>query len=124
VRLVASPNEDIIRLKGITSRGRHGVYDWEREGKTTYVVDIVCHVARPLGSADELSTTVDYDELASRVKGFIEGPPVKLIETLAGQIAESILTDPLAVRAEVTVHKWIQLSTSVTDISATATRTR
>ena len=42
----------------------------------------------------------------------------------AGQIAESILTDPLAVRAEVTVHKWIQLSTSVTDISATATRTR
>lgn len=88
---------------------RHGVFDWEREAVQPFEVDLVLHadLARAADS-DELSSTVDYAALYELVRAMVEGPSFRLIEALAGAIADAALsaTDPAVVDGvEVRVRK-------------------
>ena len=97
---------DRIELRGLTVRGWHGVFDHERRDGQDFVVDVVAWI--DLGAAaesDELSDTYDYGVLAERAAAIVAGPPRRLIETVAGQIAEDVLTDARVHTVEVTVHK-------------------
>jgi 7,8-dihydroneopterin aldolase/epimerase/oxygenase len=97
---------DRIVLSGLRARGRHGVYDFEREQGQDFVVDVALEI--DLGKAaatDDVADTVHYGELAERLVATITGEPVNLIETLADRLAEVCLADPRVTAAEVTVHK-------------------
>jgi dihydroneopterin aldolase len=97
---------DRIVLTGLRARGRHGVYDFEREQGQDFLVDVVLEI--DLGKAaasDDVADTVHYGELAERLVAVITGEPVNLIETLADRLAEACLSDPRVAAAEVTVHK-------------------
>ncbi len=62
--------------------------------------------ATPLASrTDELIDTVDYASLADAVCALVSGPPVALLERLAGMIADLVLEDPRARAVTVTVRK-------------------
>jgi dihydroneopterin aldolase len=62
-----------------------------RLGQKFYVdLDLRLDLARA-GRTDNVRDTVNYAELHSFVKQIVEGPPVKLIETLAENIASRIL---------------------------------
>lgn len=97
---------DLIRLTGVRARGYHGVFDHERRDGQDFVVDVVMAVdlARA-GATDDLTHTVHYGEVAADVVSVIEGEPRDLIETVAAQIADLVLTRPLVEAVEVTVHK-------------------
>jgi 7,8-dihydroneopterin aldolase/epimerase/oxygenase len=97
---------DRVALRGLRARGRHGFLPAERELGQEFVVDVVLGLdTRPAAADDDLSRTVDYGALAGRLVDVIEGPPVKLIETLAERLAASCLDHPQVEEAEVIVHK-------------------
>ncbi len=101
--------EDRLGLYGLRFEGRHGALDGEQESPQPFEVDVVLHATLAAAAdADELEATVDYRELAGLARAVVEGPSVRLIETLAGDIARDVLeaTDPAIVDAvEVSVRK-------------------
>ncbi len=119
---MAEPTPDRVRLSGMRFRATHGVYDFERVEPQDFVVDVSCELARPAQS-DELSSTVDYAELASAIGADVTGEPVNLIETLAERIAATCLSRPQVQAVQVTVHKpGARMPVELTDIAVTINR--
>lgn len=97
---------DRIRLAGLTVRGTHGVYDFERRDGQDFVVDVELEIdTSTAASTDEIADTVHYGELAEGLAAVIAGEPVNLLETLAERLAAVCLADQRVSAATVTVHK-------------------
>lgn len=122
----SDPMTDRIAVLGLTGRGRHGVYDHEREAGQRFVVDLYLYLdTRPAARSDDLSATVDYGTLSGKVIELITGEPVQLIETLAARVAELCLTEPAVEAVEVTVHKpQAPVPVRFEDVSVTIKRSR
>lgn len=116
--------KDCIRITGLEAIGRHGVLASERTNGQPFVVDLVAWF--PLDTvSDELSHTVNYAELAEGIVAIVGGPPVDLIETLAGRIADFALSYPLIERVSVTVHKpRAPIAVCFADVAVTINRRR
>jgi dihydroneopterin aldolase len=93
-----------IELTGLTGFGYHGVLPEEREIGQDFLVDATLLIESPVVN-DELANTVNYAEVAKIIHQFITGKPVELIETLADNIADHLMTLPLVKAVEVTVNK-------------------
>jgi dihydroneopterin aldolase len=97
---------DRIELRGMSFQGRHGVRPEEREQAQEFKVDLeVESDLGPAGRSDLLADTVDYTRLRAIAKEVVEGPPAKLLETLAGRIAERALEVPGVAAVSVRVAK-------------------
>lgn len=97
---------DRIVLTGLTARGHHGVYDFERADGQDFVVDATLELdLAPAARSDDVRDTVHYGELAGRLVAVVTGEPVNLIETLADRLAGECLADARVRAATVTVHK-------------------
>jgi dihydroneopterin aldolase len=97
---------DRIVLAGLTARGHHGVYDFERADGQDFVVDATLELdLAPAAASDDVRDTVHYGELAGRLVAVVTGEPVNLIETLAARLADECLADSRVRAATVTVHK-------------------
>ena len=98
---------DRIVLTGLRVRGHHGVFEHERRDGQDFLVDLTVWLdLAPAGESDKLVDTLDYGALAQSTAEIVAGPPVDLIETVAGHIAASTLSaDPRIEAVEVTVHK-------------------
>ncbi len=102
----APDGSDRIALRGLRVRGHHGVYEHERRDGQDFVVDVTVWLdLAPAAGSDDLADTLNYGELAHRTAAIVAGPPADLIETVAGRIADDVLTDPRVRAVEVTVHK-------------------
>ena len=95
-----------VRLRGLEAFGRHGVLPGEQALGQRFVVDLDIALRGDLASrTDELIDTVDYASLADAVCALVSGPPVALLERLAGMIADLVLEEPWAEVVAVTVRK-------------------
>lgn len=117
---------DRISLVGLRAYGYHGVLRAERERGQEFVADAVLWLDTSAAAADDdLSRTVDYSGLASRLAGIISGEPVALIETLAQRLVSACLADDRVSQAEVTVHKpQAPVGVPVSDVTVTIRRGR
>ena len=117
---------DRIELRGLTVRGHHGVFEHERSDGQDFVVDVTVWIDLDRAAAtDELSDTVDYGALAARVADVVAGPPRNLIETVAAEIADGIMSDERVHAAEVVVHKpQAPVPVALTDVAVTVRRSR
>ena len=136
---------DSINITGLSATGFHGVFPEERRNGQLFVVDVtlglgrrgtaVAAVTDSLNDAidygkvaasviaDELSDTVDYAGIADLIRAEIEGEPCRLIETLAGRIADRCLSNSLVQQVRVTVHKpQAPVPHELSDLSVTITR--
>jgi dihydroneopterin aldolase len=101
-----SRKSDRISLRGLTVRGFHGVFDFERRDGQDFVIDTELELdLRPAAATDDVTDTVHYGELAERLAAVVAGEPVNLIETLAQRLADVCLADARVRAATVTVHK-------------------
>jgi dihydroneopterin aldolase len=76
-------------------------------------------------ASDDLTQTVHYGELAERVAAIVAGDARDLIETVAGDIADEVLTDDRVREVEVTVHKpSAPIPLSFQDVAVTVRRAR
>lgn len=117
---------DRIELTGIEVYARHGVLDEEQHRAQVFVVDLTLFAdLQPAGQSDDLDDTIDYRKLAHQVKETVGGESHKLIERVAQRVAETVLSNPHAQRAVVTVHKLTaDLGAVVEDVSVTVDRSR
>ena len=117
---------DRIELRGLTVRGRHGVFDDERANGQDFVVDITVWIDLAHAEAsDNLADTYDYGVLAERAAVILAGPARNLIETVAGEIAEDVMKDQRVHAVEVTVHKpQAPIPQTFTDVAVVARRSR
>lgn len=117
---------DHIVLTGLTVRGHHGVFDFERRDGQDFVVDVDLEVDTSKAAAsDELADTIHYGELAEGLAAVISGDPVDLLETLAARLAEVCLADARVVAATVTVHKpQAPIPLTFADVAVTIRRER
>ena len=120
------PAPDRIALRGISAHAYHGVYAFERERGQQFSVDAVLEVdMRAAAAGDDLEKTVNYAELAQRLHAVLTGEPVNLIETLAQQLADVCLADPLVDAVEITVHKpQAELGVPFDDVTVSIRRVR
>ena len=97
---------DRIELRGLTVRGRHGVFDHERRDGQDFRLDLTVWAdQRGAAASDDLADTIDYGALAQTAAEIIGGEPRDLIETVAAEIAAAVLTDPRIDAVEVRLHK-------------------
>jgi dihydroneopterin aldolase len=100
------PGSDRITLRGMLFLARHGVTLEERIEPQPFEVDV--ELRRDLTAAarsDELADTIDYSEIFSLVARIVEGESFRLIEALAGRIADAVLEATDARAVEVRVRK-------------------
>ncbi|HEY1842648.1 MAG TPA: dihydroneopterin aldolase [Mycobacterium sp.] len=117
---------DRIELRGLTVRGRHGVFDHERADGQDFVVDITAWIdLADAATSDDLADTYDYGVLAERAAAVVAGPARNLIETVAGEIAEDVMQDQRVQAVEVTVHKpQAPIPEPFDDVAVVARRSR
>jgi dihydroneopterin aldolase len=112
---------DKILLEGMIFFGYHGTLAPENELGQRFVVDVELQCdLRAAGASDDLTQTVDYSQVHDRVRAIVEGPPLKLTETVAERIAAVILDQHAlveVVRVKVTKPN-VRLGTTVLSGSA------
>lgn len=97
---------DRIELRGLRVRGHHGVFEHERVDGQDFVLDLALEVDLTAAAAsDDLVDTVDYGALAEGAAAVVAGPPRRLIEAVAGEVAARVLEDDRVAAVEVTLHK-------------------
>lgn len=117
---------DRIALTGLTVRGHHGVFDFERRDGQEFVIDVELDLdTAPAARSDDVADTADYGRLATALADVVAGEPVNLIETLAQRLADICLTDDRVLAATVTVHKpQAPIAHRFADVAVTIRRSR
>ncbi|MGQ7349876.1 2-amino-4-hydroxy-6-hydroxymethyldihydropteridine diphosphokinase [Quadrisphaera oryzae] len=104
--LTAELHGDVVSLRGLRARGRHGVLDAERQLGQVFTADVDLQVdTRTAAVTDELSDAVDYSVVAADVVAVLAGEPVQLVEVLAGRVASACLAHAGVRAVAVAVHK-------------------
>jgi dihydroneopterin aldolase len=84
--------KDSVLMKGLEFYGFHGVIPEENRLGQRFVVDIEMRADLERAcTTDDVGDTVNYVAVYSDVRGIVEGPACKLIETVAARIADRIL---------------------------------
>ncbi|AKE39944.1 7,8-dihydroneopterin aldolase [Corynebacterium camporealensis] len=118
---------DRIELKALECFGYHGVFDEEKREGQPFIVDVTCWLDFAGAAAgDDLEQTVNYAELADVAADIVEGPSRDLIETVATEIAESVIQRfDLLHAVEVTIHKpQAPIPRTFGDVAVVARRSR
>lgn len=117
---------DRITLTGLRVRGHHGVFEHEKRDGQDFLVDITAWLdLDKAAETDDLAETLHYGELAERAAAIVAGKPYDLIETVAGKIADEVMTDQRLHAVEVTVHKpSAPIPLNFADVSVTMRRSR
>lgn len=99
---------DEIRLLGLDLPVQIGVPEEERAGWQTLQADVVMQVARRFETmADDLTCTIDYSAVAIRLRNLAAERPRQLIETLAAEMSQCILSEFGAKGVTLTLRKRI-----------------
>lgn len=97
---------DRIVLANMRFAARHGVHEWEQRRPQPFEVDVELYRdLRRAGSDDDLDATIDYGPVYATVRSIVEGTRVKLLEALAGSIADALLADLDVTEVVVRVRK-------------------
>jgi 7,8-dihydroneopterin aldolase/epimerase/oxygenase len=117
---------DRITLTGLRVRGHHGVYDHEKRDGQEFVVDLTVWLDLDRAAAtDDVTDTLHYGELATRVAEIVGGEPRDLIETVGTEIADDVMADGRAHAVEVTIHKpHAPIPLDFADVAVTIRRSR
>ncbi|MGV9413221.1 dihydroneopterin aldolase [Nocardia sp. NPDC003693] len=97
---------DRIELRGLRVFGHHGVFDFEKRDGQEFVVDLTLWTDfTAAAKSDDIADTVHYGELADLAVRVVGGAPRDLIETVAAELADEVMTDPRIAAVEVVLHK-------------------
>jgi len=80
----------IVAVEDYKVKGKHGVFDYEREKDQPFVISIWAILKEP-SSDDDLASSVDYGFLQRTAHDVIaSGDSVKMMETLCDKIIEIV----------------------------------
>ncbi|MCI0183560.1 dihydroneopterin aldolase [Sulfoacidibacillus ferrooxidans] len=83
---------DVIFIRDMEFFGYHGVFTEEQRLGQRFVISLrlLCDL-EPAALHDDLTLTVDYGDVYNRVKEVVEGRKRKLVESVAQDIANTVL---------------------------------
>lgn len=85
---------DIIYLNDLRIDTVIGIYDWERRITQTVSFDLeMATDIRKAAASDSIEDTLDYKAVAKRLISFVGESKFQLVETLAEEVANIILTE-------------------------------
>ena len=85
---------DILYIRGLRIDTFIGIEDWEQQLRQTITMDLELAVdVATVAAADDLGATLNYCAIASRLIEFIENRHFQLLETLAEQCAQLLLSE-------------------------------
>jgi dihydroneopterin aldolase len=112
-----------IIIKGLRIDAAVGVTDAERKNPQRLEVDAVITPLKTFtAAADEIENTVDYQAAAKRIAILARLRPRRLIETLARELAEMLVSELAASQAEVEVRKFVVPNTDHVAVRCACTR--
>ena len=83
-----------------------GIHPWERKTPQDILVTVIVYIdARNINAPDDISSCLDYAELANSIYNSVEIARRNTVEALAEDIAELCLNDPKAKKVIVRVEK-------------------
>ena len=96
----------LIALKGLKFHGYHGVHESERKNGNSFEIDVKIKLnVNRAAEQDDLSATVDYEEVYDIVREQLKGSSY-LLEHIAKKILDSLYSHyPKITKATVTVSK-------------------
>ncbi len=98
---------DKIHISGISCLAQLGVPPQERENPQKILVDVVLSLSLEQAvHSDEVTSTVDYVGIVEKVKETLEERRFCLLESVAGHLCRSILTDTRIKSVQVKVRKF------------------
>jgi len=117
---------DLVEIRGLKLRGRHGVTEEERSNEQPFVVNLAARLdARQAAKADDIGSTLDYEEAVRIVAKIVTGESYQLLETLADKIARAILANPRVMDVWVRIAKTeAQLPEEVEEVAVEVSRSR
>jgi dihydroneopterin aldolase len=117
---------DLVEIRGLKLKGRHGVTDEERSAEQPFVINLAARLdARPAAMLDDLGATMDYEEAVQIVAKIVTGESYQLLETLADRIARALLTNRRVLDVWVRVAKTdAPLSEDVEEVAVEVSRSR
>lgn len=72
--------------------GYHGVFSEETKLGQRFLVDLVLELDLSRAAEnDDLEASIDYGDIFKQVQAIVEGPPYKLVETIAQKISDRLL---------------------------------
>ena len=84
---------DRIILSGMVFYGYHGVSTEERTQGQRFIVDLEVEAdTRRAGTSDDISDAINYAAVHQAVKEVVEGPPKRLLEAVAEEVAQRVLS--------------------------------
>ena len=97
---------DRIFLTALSVETIIGIHDWERELRQRVEIDLEMWVdVSKAVASDAIEDTLNYKSVAKRVLAFVEASRFRLVEALAGQVADLVLKELGVARVRVTLHK-------------------
>ena len=82
---------DTIFLHGLKVDTIIGIWDWERQVRQTVVIDLdMAADIRRAAASDQVDDTLNYKNVAKRVRQFVADAEFQLVETLAERISEIV----------------------------------
>ena len=85
---------DIVYIRDLEIETVIGIYGWEREVKQVVSLDLdMATDIRKAAASDTIEDTLDYKAVSKRLITFIGDSKFQLIETMAEQVAEIVLTE-------------------------------
>jgi dihydroneopterin aldolase len=85
--------EDWISVRGIRAFGHHGATARERTQGQVFEADVgLCLELTGASRTDRLADTVDYADVCLRVERILGGRPCRLLEAVAGRVADELLS--------------------------------
>ena len=98
---------DKIHISGISCLAHLGVPPQERENPQEILVDVVLSLnLEKAVHSDEVTSTVDYVGIVEKVKDTLKERHFCLLESVAGHLCRSILTDTKIKIVQVKVRKF------------------
>lgn len=100
-------NSRVLSLRGHEQRVRIGVHDFEKHAaqRVLFDVDLCVPLSHAPASADQLSSTVDYDPVRELITRLASQGRYELQETLCDEIVRQLLDDPRIAAVRVATRK-------------------
>lgn len=84
---------DIVFIEKLEVFTTIGVYEWEKEIIQRLVFDLkMAHDNHPSAMTDDITKALDYSSVAKAVTDFAQNNTFELVETMAEQVAELLMT--------------------------------
>jgi FolB domain-containing protein len=117
---------DLVEIRGLKLRGRIGVTADERTHDQPLVVSLAARLdTRAASATDDLTATLDYEELVRQVSKIVSDEEYHLIEALADRIARHVLEHAFIEEVWVRIAKpEAPLAEVVEEVAVEITRSR